>query len=99
MPKKEPLYPHVPKGAPTGEKLSETNRRKLRNLIEAQIRDEERAIREYHDLVIRVDAVSEESHVNLIALSNSLRKIADDEENHKSALELWSTLFTQPYPS
>ena len=94
MPKREPLYPHIPKGGEPKAKIevSERDKAKLRNLlskVEVQIRDEERAAREYYSLATSLDALSAESGIDLISFSNAMREIAHDEEKHQSRLQEW----------
>lgn len=92
MPKKEPLYPHISKSGKPKVEVSEEDKAKLRNLvykIDAQRLDEEKAAREYHDLVILIDALPSVTGLNLVALSNSIREIASDEEEHRGRLEFW----------
>jgi len=81
MAKKQPLYPHIPKGRYTPNALQDTEANKFLADIKKSIPDEEMATKEYADMA----NVAE--RLGYPRIPETLRGMSDDEGRHKRLLE------------
>ena len=81
MAKKQPLYPHIPKGRYTPNALQDTEANKFLADIKKSIPDEEMATKEYADMANVAERLGH------LGIASALRAMSDDERTHKKLLE------------